>query len=67
MIFQILKCSAPGATLSTFVSLLMAGGVLLVMTQDLRVSIIATITIVVIVYAETGVLGALSWNSHHLN
>ena len=39
----------------------MAGGVLLIMTQNLRVSIIATITIVVIVYAETGVLVLLKW------
>ena len=31
------------------------------MTQNLRVSIIATITIVVIVYAETGVLVLLDW------
>ena len=39
----------------------MAGVVLLIMTQNLRVSIAATVAIIVIVYAETGVLVLLGW------
>ena len=59
--FSVYKALIQGATLSTFVSLAIAAAVLVIMTQDLRVSAFATACILMIVNAETGVLVLLEW------
>ena len=59
--YAIQEALQEGATLSTLVSTAMAAAVLLIMTCNICVTIIASFTIIAIVAAETGVLVLFGW------